>query len=452
MNVVAFSMTPLFKDRVMGGAQKQLYAVVMHLAEFGHDVTVLCTRRPPDVTEAFRWHANAQVVPIFRFKQPYPEPYATPIFNIANALQDLGGWLANADVFYSHDGGFIFPYAYQTVPTVVSLRSVIFSETLQSAFLFQGDDLVLISNYQRDMLLSTVGRFFPTLAGRTHVIYNGLDFATFRQTDTAAIRVHIPSVDPSEHAIALYPHRPEREKGILEVIETANLLVHTHGITNLRVLVPRWIESALSPGDRAFYDDVTGRIDRYGLREQFVFHDWVPQSLMPAYYSLGAVTFAIGSYVETFGNVPYESLACGTPAIVARVGPARELLPEGLITKVDFGDVATAAQAAAHIITNAQRTSPETTADLKRRFQRSDMVSAYADVILNAKKRDPMPYVYRPIDANTAFTLAPWVYNTGQRLYNDLTETYIPAQDLLALPHDQQMDWYRDGWLVPTQD
>jgi hypothetical protein len=145
MNILAFSMTPLYPDRVMGGAQKQLYAVVLHLARSGHRVRVVCTRREPDAVQPFQWHPNAEVIPTFRFKQPYPEPYATPIFNIANAIQDLGEFLAEADVFYSHDGGFIFPYVYSTTPTVVSLRSVIFSETLQSAFLFQGDDLILIS-------------------------------------------------------------------------------------------------------------------------------------------------------------------------------------------------------------------------------------------------------------------------------------------------------------------
>lgn len=444
MNITAFSMTPLFADRVMGGAQKQLYAVVTHLADLGHTVTVLCTRREPDAVAPFRWHANAQVVPVFRFKQPYPEPYATPIFNIANAIQDLGSYLAVSDVFYSHDGGFIFPYVYQTTPTVVSLRSVIFSETLQSAFLFQGDDLILISNYQRDVLLNTVGRFFPALQERTHVIYNGLDFDTFQPTDTAAVRALIPDVTPDEHAIALYPHRPEREKGILEVIETANRLVHEQGIHNLRVLVPRWIESALSPGDKAFYDDLTRRIHEYDLTEHFVYHGWIPQSLMPAYYSLGDVTLAIGSYVETFGNVPYESLACGTPAIVARVGPARELLPDHLLHKIDFGDTARAAELAAAIIQRGDGTPPETMAYLKQHFQRADMVNAYANVILNAAKRPLMPYVHRPLDDRTRYTLAPWVHRAGARLYNDFTETYTNADELT---YDEVA--YRAGWVVP---
>ena len=467
MRITVFSMTPLIVDRVMGGAQKQLYVIVMHLAERGHQVTVLCTRRPPDSAAPFQWHPNVTVRPIFRFKQPYPEPYATPIFNIANAIQDLGEHLSQADVFYSHDGGFIFPYTYKTTPTVTSLRSILFSETLQSAFLFQGDDLILISKYQRDVIFNTVGRFFPALRERTHVIYNGLDFETFKPTPPDGALANIDGVNPAEHAIVLYPHRPEREKGILETIEVAQRLVNQHAISNLRVLVPRWIESALSPDDKAFYDEVTGRIRDYGLSENFVFHPWMSQSQMPAYYSLGAVTLAVGSYVETFGNVPYESLACGTPAIVARVGPARELLPDAMLHKVDFGDVAAAARIAADIIKGSERTSAETLTYLKAHFQRNDMVAAYADVILNATKRPPMPYQYSPITPQTCFQVAPWVYlNSEGKLYHDLhaatsdEETLLAAIDDIgddsAAPGDdnwqQWQAWYRDGWIVPIRE
>ncbi len=475
MNILVFSMTPLFEDRVMGGAQKQLYVVAIHLARRGHQVTVVCTRREPDVTEPFHWHENAQVIPVFRFKQPYPEPYATPIYNIANAIQDIGDYLAQADVFYSHDGGFIFPYIYQTTPTVVSLRSVIFSETLQSAFLFQGDDLILISEYQRDVILNSVGRFFPDLADRTHVIYNGLDFKTFQQTSPHSVMQHLPGINPADHAIVLFPHRPEAAKGILDTIEIAQRLVHTHGIHNLRVLVPRWIEEALSPADKAFYDDLNQRLENYDLTDNFVFHPWISQTQIPQYYTLGDITLAVGSYVETFGNVPYESLACGTPAIVARVGPARELLSEDLIHKVNVGDVDAAAEIAAQVIRDEQRTPAATLQDLKTRFQRDDMVAAYADIILNTRKRNPMPYVHTPITPETRFITAPWTFLTNDsRLYHDLDARYTDQPPLITLhkhlqrtpsgisaaeySNDQNdadwqqwQAWYRDGWIVPLQ-
>jgi glycosyltransferase involved in cell wall biosynthesis len=447
MKIVCFSMTPLYPDRVMGGAQKQLYAVVMHLAGLGHEVTVVCTRRPPDVDAPFLWHTNAEVIPVFRFKQPYPEPYATPIYNIANAINDLAAHLAEADVFYSHDGGFIFPYVYQNVPTVVSLRSVIFSETLQSAYLFQGDDLILISNFQRDTILATVGRFFPSLSERTHVIYNGLDFDKYHPVDAHEVLRYLPGVDPEQHAIALFPHRPEAPKGIFEVIAVARRLVNDYGIANLRVLVPRWISEALSPDDKAFYNGLTTRIDEYGLTEHFVFHEWIPQSLMPQLYSLGSVTFAIGRYVETFGNVPYESLACGTPAIVARVGPAREILPDHLIDKIDPGDVAAAARIAARVIQNGERAKTQTVMDLRARFDVKDMVAAYANVILKATKREPMPYVPRSHASELRYDLAPWVMQAGDgRLYHDFTGEYRESSQIAS------SEGVADGWLVPIYD
>lgn len=464
-HIVMFSMTPLFRDKVMGGAQKQLYVVALHLAGLGHRVTVLCTRRAPDVLAPFDWHPNARVVPIFRFKQPYPEPYATPIFNLATATQDLAKYLATADVFYSHDGGFVFSYVYGQIPTVVSLRSIIFSETLQSAFLFQGDDLLLISQHQRDTLLQTVGQFFPSLPARTHVVYNGLNFDTFQSTDPAPVLNLIPQVNPAEHAIALFPHRPEADKGILQVIEVARRLVVEHRIHNLRVLVPRWMEAALSPADRAFYDDLLAQLDAYGLREHFVFHEWVPQSLMPAYYSLGHLTFAIGSYVETFGNVPYESLACGTPAIVAAVGPARELLPANLIHRIPYGDSAQAAQIAAPLLHTRTRTSPQTLDYLRAHFEVSQMVNHYAQIILNAEKRPPLTYAHTPLSPQRLFTVPAWVHRTGSRAYHDLTATWtqdaatLNALDILTqsperrAPAEQLAEWerlYRDGWIVPA--
>jgi glycosyltransferase involved in cell wall biosynthesis len=309
-------------------------------------------------------------------------------------------------------------------------------------------------NHQRDTILNTVGRFFPSLKDRTHVIYNGLDFDHFRPTNPQEVLRLIPGVDPQRHAIALFPHRPEAPKGIFDVVEAAWLLVNEYGIDNLRVLVPRWIEEALSPEDRAFYEGLTSSIDDSGLTEHFVFHDWVPQSLMPALYSLGQVTFAIGSYVETFGNVPYESLACGTKAIVARVGPARELLPEALLDKVDPGDVRRAADIAARIITNEEQTSVETMDYLRERFHINDMVSSYADVILNAAKREPMPYVHRPLDLDTAdrFRLAPWCYKASDgRLYNDFLGAYASP---LHVEFRQQppIRAYEDGWFVPIYD
>ncbi len=465
MKIVMFSMTPLFPDQAMGGAQKQLKRIALHLARLGHEVTVLATRRK-DTNTAFEWGEGVQVVPIFRFKQPYPEPYATPIYNISSAIQDLGDYLHNADRFYLHDGGFMFPYVYRDVPTVVSYRSVIFSETLQSAYLFRGDYLVLISEHQAACFQNTVGRFFPDYRDRLRLIHNGFDWNFFKPTPPEGILKHIPGLNPDDDLV-LYPHRPEAPKGIQGTIDLVHRLVHRHGMTRVKALVPMWIDVKLAPDVWAFYDDLQRQLEKRGIKDNFIFHDWVPEDLMAEYYSLGRVTLCLGSYVETFGNVAYESLGCGTPAIVARVGPNRDLLPGGMVDQVDFGDIEAAAEIARGIIAQKRRTPPATLDYLHEGFSLDRMVDAYADAILNAECREDLKYQYVPMDDTTTFVLAPWCYISSRGIYHDFLAAYRTSQTLMALvkeyrggftfadakalgvEQDEVTNWYRDGYLVP---
>ncbi|NDJ84534.1 MAG: glycosyltransferase family 4 protein, partial [Chloroflexi bacterium] len=458
------SMTPLFPDRSMGGAQKQLRKVATFLAQQGHSITILCTARV-DTNAPFSWPGGAQVLPVLPFKQPFPEPYATPAYNIATAIQEVGEHLRHADRFYSHDGGLIFPYIYQHIPTIISLRSVIFSETLQAGFLFQGDALILISQHARDYYQFTAGRFFPGYADRIRVIYNGFDWDRFKPTPPDRIRALFPE-NLLEHPLLLYPHRPEAAKGIWETLDVVDLLVHQHDLKDVRVLVPRWIDESLDPEIRKFYEAVRTTIAERNLADNFVFHDWIPDDLMPEYYSLGAVTLNLGSYVETFGNVPYESMGCGTRAILARVGPHRELLPEGLVDRVEFGDASQAATIAARIIRNGERTPAPTLRYLHQHFDIQQMVTSYAKVILQTPKRAPMPYEHRPISKTTRFRLAPWCYLAPMDIYHDFRGEYlddaalhkvvtahpegftIPQAQEYLVAEDMVMARYREGYLV----
>jgi glycosyltransferase involved in cell wall biosynthesis len=463
-SIVMFSMTPLFPDKSMGGAQKQLKKVALHLAEEGHRVTILCTRRS-DAMQPFQWHENLKIIPIYRFKQPFPEPYATPAYNIASALQDTSDYLREADVFYSHDGGLIFPYTYQDVPTVVSLRSVLFSETLQSGFLFQGDTLIVPSEHTANIWKHTAGRFFEGYSDRLRVIHNGLDFEQYTYSDpTRNLTERIP-INAAEHRILLYPHRPEEAKGILQTIELVDVLVHQHGLDDIVVLMPRWIDTGVSAEVRNFYRELEDDIDSRGLMENFIFHDWIDDSLMPEYYSLGDLTIAIGNYVETFGNVPYESLACGTPVLVSRVGTYREMLPEEHVAMVEYDHLETAAEKAAAILKERTRVSDETLTWLHDNFKQSDMVAGYADAILNAEAREPMRYQAQPLTDETRFRLAPWCYISNGDIYHDFKGRYYPADKLITLltTHENRllsfqtadradiMQWYREGLLVPLQ-
>jgi len=471
MHIVVFSITPLFPDYDMGGGQKHLRKIALHLAESGNALTLLCTRHP-DHGSPFQWHPNARILPILRFKQPFPAPYDTPAYNITAIIQDVAEHLQTADRFYIHDGEFVFPYVYRDIPTVVSLRDNVYPETIQGAFHFAAHRLVVISNYARDFFLHTTGRFFPELPERMVVIRNSIDWNVFRPTPPKQILERIPGIDPSRDAIVVHPHRPEPSKGLPQTIAVVERLVKQHGIANLKTLVPLWLGLKHDASVRAFYEQMRADIHARGLDDHFVFHDWIPVEQMPEYFSLGGVTLALGSFVESFGNAVYESMGCGTPTIVARISSHREILPETLIDKVDFDDHDTAAAKAAAILRERRRT-PQASLDYLRTYYQIDhQLGAYSETIVNAQVAGPMRYAFQPIGPQTRYRLAPWCYiafapdGAPRGIYHDYRANYFRDDRLTALLDElpegfsgsqavqrgispEQLDtWLRDGYLA----
>ena len=459
--IAVFSMTPLFPDFAMGGGQVQLKKVALHLGELGHRLTILSTQREGSMTP-FKWHDNVEIRPVLRFKQPYPEPYFTPIYHIANAMRYMGDAIAEADIHYSHDGGLIFPLVYQSKPTVISLRSIIYPETMQQAFLMQGDEWILPSEHTRAAYEAAVSQFAPAVRQRMHAIHNGFDWDVFRYTPPTEIFEVIPA-EIADHPVMLFPHRPDINKGIYEVLEVAQRLVHEMSWDDLRVLVPRWLDADSDPLNKAYYDKLRRRINEAGLSDNFVFHDWISEALIPEYYSLADVTMCIGNCVETFGNTPFESLGCGTLPIVSRVATYRDLLPDDHIDRVDYGDFEAAAALAHAILSEGRRASPSTLGYLMAEFSLETMVSRFADIILNAMKKPPLLYRLPNLDGETMYKLAPWCYISQKRgIYHDFRARYQGDDDLIRLAKGNPdgfpgaavdgarlQAWLDDGYIVP---
>lgn len=428
MHIVMFSINPLFPGTVMGGAPKHLQNIAIYMGTLGYRVTIICTRAEGSETP-FQWHENVTVLPTLPFKQPFPQPYAISGHDMARIIQAVGDLLATADRFYMHDGELLFPFMYEHIPTVVSLRDNVYPETLHGGFLFRGHALILISDYSRRFVEATMGRFFPDLKQRITVIPNGLDWSRFKPTTPGEILRYIP-FDPHRYTTILHPHRPEESKGMLQTIAAVDLLVHTYGHRDLRVLIPRWLDVQDTPELDSFYGRVRREIAERGLTEHIVFHDWIPQRLMPEYFSLGAVTFSLGHFAESFGNAVYESLGCGTPSIAARITTHRELLPPHLIDTVDFDDAESAALIAHDIITHRRRTPQRTLDYLHTHYSTEHQLRQYADAILNAEVAPPLAYRHPVRDSATPHVLAPWCYRSERGMYHDFRADYA---DLGAL-------------------
>lgn len=434
MKIVMFSINPIFPKRVTGGASKHLYHIAQYLGEQGHKVEILCARVEGNQT-TFNWVENVTVYPVLPFHLPFPQPYAISGGDLALIVDRLAEHLRSADRFYIHDGEFLLPDLYANIPTIISFRDNIYPESVLGSFIGQADEIICVSEFSAAVIAATAGRFYPGLADRIHQINNGIDLSVFKPVDSMPLAQRL-GVDPATEMILLHPHRPEPGKGLPETIRVADQLVHQYGVHNLKILVPEWMGSMVSSGEANFYSEMLALMDELRVRDHFQFIPWVSQVEMPALYSLGQATLCLGSIVEAFGNVAYESLACGTPSIVAKVGVHRTLLPETMIDKAAFGNTKAAAEKTFAVIRKKRQVPNRTMKYLRTHLDFEKQIRTYAEVITSATKQPPLVFLRSQLSQDQKFVLAPWCYFEGDQLYHDFHSRYSPAGQLVDLTKD----------------
>ncbi len=462
-----FSINPIYPNFVTGGASKHLYNIASYLGKKGHTITLICTIAQGSY-QSFTWSDNVTVHPVLPFKQPFPNPYNISPGKLAIIAEITEKFLKDADRFYIHDGELLLPFLHTSIPTIISYRDNVYPESVLGTFLSAADEIIAVSNYSGKVIQASACRLFPDLAERIHVIPNGIDFSHFHYYDSGLLAQSL-GLDPLHDCIILHPHRPEQSKGLLQTLKVAEKLIKDYKINNLKVLVPNWISEMASPEEKEFYNKFRMALKEKNLNGHFVFHPWLSQERMPEYYSLGSLTLCLGSFVEAFGNTAYESLACGTPSIVARVGTHRTQLPDSLIDKVDYEDIETSANLVARIIQTNQRLDSAHIDQLKIYFDLDYQLKSYEEIILNCKKQ-PVPE-FKPIQItkDTAYCLAPWCSLTDHGIYHDYLPGYyrdFHLETLLQHNHkeirssqfqnagitaEELRDWYERTVLVPIR-
>jgi len=465
MKIVMFSINPIFPDLVTGGASKHLYHIARYLGKLGHDVEVLCAQADKSA-RSFLWSENVRVSPVLPFKLPFPQPYDISGADLALIVERISKKLQDADRFYIHDGEFLIPDVYDDIPTVVSFRDNIYPESVLGTFIGKADEIICVSPYSAEVIRYTAGRFYPDLVNRIHQVNNGIDFTQFMKMDPEPLAREL-GVNPDKEYILLHPHRPEPGKGLPETIMLVDKLIHQHGLTKINVLIPEWIGSMVSAGESEFYDAMMDLMCDLDVRDHFIFIPWMPIKRMPELYSLSHVTLCLGNIVEAFGNVAYESLACGTPSVVARVGVHRTLMPDDLIDKVHFGDIDDAAEKVIAILNNSRTVDEACIRALKATMDIDHQVESYAEIITSCQKREVLRFSRHEYDEGQRYCLAPWCYLDGERLYHDYHGTFAYADELSKLLKDKAIinrkdaahagvaadswqSWVDQTWIVPV--
>lgn len=425
--ILVFSLGPIFKKYVHGGSQKVLREVSIYLGKQGNKIDIYCVERE-DNNKPFQLSKNVRVFPVLKFKQTFPSSYKTAPYNLWKIIETLNEQIKKHDVFYIHDSDLNFYFlCNQKIPTVTSLRDFLYPETLLGAFNFRRDKIIVNSLHTFKGLKHTVGNYLPEIEKRVELIENGINLNLFRKVKPKKIFKLMERKLDRRDRIILFPHRPDSSKGIYQALNIISKLKFNKKISNIRLLIPRYIDEGVTRDLEEHYKNIVNRAEELGIRENIVFHQWVPYELMPEYYSLGDLTLSIGNFIEAFGsNVGLESLACGTPVIMSLVGAQRYTLPEGVVYKVAYGDEQKIVEISDDVLTGKVNLDYTGVREfIRSKFSYINMLKRYGEVITNAKVISPLKINILNRDFKKCpLILAPWACLTKFGVYSDYEYKY----------------------------
>jgi glycosyltransferase involved in cell wall biosynthesis len=141
------------------------------------------------------------------------------------------------------------------------------------------------------------------------------------------------------------PERFVLHLGTLEPRKNVPLLVRAYARLRRLGLGHRLV---LAGGKGWLYDAIFAEVQALGLADDVIFPGFIPFEEQPLWYN-AAAAFAYPSRYEGFGLPPLESMACGTPVVVANSSSLPEVVGEAGLT-VESGDEAGLADALGRLI------------------------------------------------------------------------------------------------------
>lgn len=424
MKILVFSMATIMKDLSMGGSQRHLRELLIFFANKGHEVTVLTNNRS-DNSEPFELCKGVYVMPILRFKETFPIPYDTYPFHLAHSYEIIQKYAKIHDVFYVHDAQMDYGYLHTGIPTVASLKNFVYPEAKISAFHTNRDRLIVSCNYMYECIKYTVGRVLPGIDKILTIVKNGIDLRVFKPVESDwRERLSIAK----DEIVILFPHRPEKSKGILNCFEVVKQL-KSHVNKPIKLLLPKHFDINISKDTKIFYDQLMETAETYDIRESIIYYPWLPGYEMPKIYAIADITLCIGNFIEAFGYVQIESIACGTPVVVSNVGAQRTIVPDGYhVEKIDYGDTDAAVKAVLTLIkekVNIERVH----SFLNHMYNYEANLSGYEQFI-TSKARYKGDLSSSKEKQTNKYRLAPWCYLSEKGIYHDYCYKYFEKNKL----------------------
>ncbi len=202
------------------------------------------------------------------------------------------------------------------IPKVITFHEAITERNVDS-YLKEArhcDSVICVNEKSAALIKSKVAN------ARVHFVPNGVDIELFDPKKFKRKQNQCFTV--------LCPSRTTKQKGILELINAAQIIVHERGIKDIQFFLMG--EGYFSPGyrDLSFYQYVQNRLDKLGLNEYFKFKQGRPFYKMPDLYASCDIV-VLPSHDEGFSLVVLEAMAMEKPVVATPVGETLRLITDG---------------------------------------------------------------------------------------------------------------------------
>ena len=429
MKIAIFSLGPIFNGQVHGGSQKALRDIAVGLGNKGNKIVIYCPKRE-DNKDEFNLSDNVRVKPIIPLKGSFPAPYEVGPYRLYKSCEILYNELKDYDLLYLHDGQLNIEFLKGIIPTVISLRDFCYTETLLGAINFNQSDIIVNSMHTYQCLLDSFARINSNInKSNVHLIYNGYNYNHFVKKEiTNEFYVHTKLPKKGDYKVMGFPHRPDLDKGFVEAIETIHLLKDKN--INVKLLIPEYMDKDCSSRANETYNIVNNLINKYDLKDNIIFHNWVSHDLMPEYYSYCDAILCVGNFCEAFSNVSMESLLCETHVVATNTTTYRTMEIRKYLNIADYGDVNQMADICEKIFMNHDNDLSAARKLIKTNYTIEKCVEQYENVFENAIRRFKKSEQksidlnnFNNYDERSVYHLAPWCYY----LKNDIYDDYLHA-------------------------
>jgi len=172
--------------------------------------------------------------------------------------------------------------------------------------------IVATDKEKRDVAL-----YYGTAPEKISVIPCGVNMDLFQPYDKSASRIKLGLTDEK---IMLFVGRIDPLKGVGQLIRAVKLLENQD---NLRLIIVGG-----DANSREEIEKLQKLASGLGVNHRITFQGTIKQGILPYFYSAADVC-VLPSYYESFGLVPLESLACGTPVVATDVGDLKYIIHSG---------------------------------------------------------------------------------------------------------------------------